>query len=114
MARDGTRTGGRVAGTPNKTTVEFKQAVINLMNFAAPQMTGWLTKVASQDPSKALDHVHRMAEYAFPKIQRTELTGKDGDPLELQVRDVTARVLKEIPQEKLEALIADATEDNRS
>lgn len=81
------KAGGRVKGTPNKVTVEFREAVNRLLQYAAPEMTEWLKSVAQEDPSKALDHVHRIAEYAHPKLARTELTGKDGGALAVQITD---------------------------
>jgi hypothetical protein len=72
---------GRPAGKPNKATVEFRQAVTNLLNYAAPEMIGWLQQVAETSPDKALDHVSKLAEYANPKLARQELVGADGKDL---------------------------------
>jgi len=52
----------------------------------------WLQQVAEghgevkADPGKALDLVAKLAEYAAPKLNRTELTGKDGGPMETITR----------------------------
>lgn len=64
---------GRKRGTPNKATIEFKEAVTNLINYATPQMTKWLSHVASEDPSKALDHVYKFAQFGFPLLARTDV-----------------------------------------
>lgn len=40
-----------------------------------------------------------------PDLARTELTGKDGGEIQLQTRDVTAKVLKELPEDRLRALL---------
>lgn len=76
---------GRTKGVPNKLTVEFKQAVNNLLAYAAPEMVGWLKEVADKDPEKALAIVDKFAEYCAPKLSRTELTGVDGGPVVIQV-----------------------------
>lgn len=78
---------GKPKGSISKTTVEFKEALTNLLNYAAPEMTKWLQRVAEIDPAKALDHVGKLAEYIHPKLGRTEHTGAGGGPIEQ--RDVT-------------------------
>jgi hypothetical protein len=99
---------GRPKGTPNKTTIEFKQAVNNLLEFATPQMVEWLSRVAEADPSKALDHIGKLAEYAHPKLNRTELAGDKDAPVQHQhSHDLSAKLLKAIPQEQLDKLLAE-------
>ena len=78
---------GRPAGKPNKVTIEFREAVNRLLEYAAPNMVNWLQQIADTDPTKALDHVHKLAEYAHPKLARTELTGKDGQALSVKIAD---------------------------
>lgn len=75
---------GRPKGLPNKATVEFKQAVTNLLNYAAPEMVGWLSRVAEESPEKALDLTAKLAEYAAPKLARTELAGDKDNPIKLE------------------------------
>lgn len=80
----GYKTGGRTAGTPNKTTREFRETVNALLRDNADNVGAWLTKVAEgdadsgikPDPYKALDIIGRLAEYATPKLARTELAGE--------------------------------------
>jgi predicted transcriptional regulator len=69
----GKKTAGRPKGRQNNTTIEFKQAVNNLLNVAAPKMIAWLEKIAATDPARALDLVGKLAEYAHPKLARTEV-----------------------------------------
>lgn len=77
----GVKTGGRTVGTPNKATTHFKEAVANLLNMASPQMIGWLAQVAATDPAKALELTSKLAEYAAPKLARTELVGDKEAPI---------------------------------
>jgi len=72
---------GKPKGIPNKCTTEFRQAVTNLLTYAAPEMIGWLKSVASTNPDKALNHVSKLAEYANPKLARTEHIGDNGVPI---------------------------------
>lgn len=81
------KTGGRVAGKPNKATVEFRATVTQLLSDNAANVAVWLEQVANghgdtrPDPGKALDMLAKLAEYAAPKLARTEVTGGDGVPL---------------------------------
>lgn len=63
---------GKQKGQINKATGQFKAALNNLLEEAAPQMLEWLDRIALTDPAKALDMVSRLAEYIYPKLARTE------------------------------------------
>jgi hypothetical protein len=84
----GIKTGGRVAGQPNKATVEFRETVTKLLSDNASNVAVWLAQVADghgevkPDPAKALDMLAKLAEYAAPKLNRTEHTGGDGGPID--------------------------------
>lgn len=73
---------GRPAGIPNKATVQFKEALNNLLDTAAPDMVKWLGEI--DDPFKRFDVLSRFSEYIYPKLQRTELKNPDGE--EFKVR----------------------------
>lgn len=83
------KTGGRVAGTPNKVTREFRETVQRLLDENTENVSRWLTLVAEgdgsengkPDPAKALDLLAKLAEYAAPKLNRTEHTGANGGPV---------------------------------
>lgn len=69
---------GRKAGVPNKVTTDFKAAVVKLLN------TSNIEKLFKDvPPERRLDVLAKLAEYAFPKLGRTEVTGKDGGPVVL-------------------------------
>ena len=84
---------GRPKGLPNKITVEFRETVRKVLEDNAENMGVWLTAVAEgkgdakPDPGKALDLLAKLAEYAAPKLARTEHTGEGGGPLIIQWRD---------------------------
>lgn len=86
----GAKTGGRVAGTPNKVTKEFRQTITSLLEKNAANVDLWLQQVAEgngdnkPDPAKALDLLSRLAEYAAPKLGRTELVGEGGGPVQIE------------------------------
>jgi hypothetical protein len=87
---------GRPKGLPNKATVEFKQAVTRLLDHGGPKMIEWLEAVArgniedggktEPDPAKALDLISKLAEYAAPKLARTEIAGDSNAPLTVVLR----------------------------
>lgn len=83
--------GGRAAGTPNKATKEFRDTVTKLLSDNASNVATWLSDVANgkgdvkADPAKALDLLAKLAEFAAPKLGRTEHVGKDGSDLIVQI-----------------------------
>ena len=88
----GVKTGGRAAGTPNKATTEFRQTITELLAKNAAKVDLWLQQVADghgeskPDPAKALDLMAKLAEYGAPKLNRTEVTGKDGEPIKQSIK----------------------------
>lgn len=82
---------GRPKGVENKATREFRETVRSLLEDNADNVGRWLTLVAEgdgtdrgrPDPAKALDLMAKLAEYAAPKLNRTELTGADGGPMQV-------------------------------
>lgn len=78
----GRKTGGRKKGTPNKVNAEFRETVRQLLEDNSENVGKWLADVAGDDPAKALDLLTRLAEYAAPKLSRTEMTGPNGGPIQ--------------------------------
>ena len=80
---------GRPKGAVNRVTNEFRETVRCLLEDNSQNVSRWLELVAEGDPDreirpdpyKALDMIAKLAEYATPKLARTELTGKDGGPV---------------------------------
>ena len=78
--------GGSRKGIPNKLTADFRATVQKLLDDNADNVGRWLTLVAEgdgtdggkPDPGKALDMLAKLAEYAAPKLARTEHTGEGG------------------------------------
>ena len=80
------KTGGRVAGTPNKATKQFRETIQQLLDNNSENVERWLTEVAvgnednKPDPKGALDMLAKLAEFAAPKLARTEVVGDEQQP----------------------------------
>ena len=88
------KTGGRIKGTPNKSTEAVRQAIAMFVASNTDRFQGWLNSVAngirSQDgkswdvlpnPAKALDLMHGFSEFHVPKLARTEHVGDPENPV---------------------------------
>lgn len=83
---------GRPKGSPNKATTEFRETVRKLLEDNRDNVGRWLTLVAEGDgsengkpaPDKALDLLAKLAEFAAPKLARTEMVGDPDAPQRVQ------------------------------
>jgi hypothetical protein len=76
---------GRPKGSPNKSTAAVREAIAKMAEMNAPRFAMWLDEVAQKSPEKACDIYLRAIEYHIPKLARTEVTGTDGQPVQMQV-----------------------------
>jgi hypothetical protein len=79
---------GRPKGAVNKATRAFRDTVNALLEGNAENVSEWLNAVAygdgdqlKPDPKGALDILSKLAEYATPKLARTELAGDKEAPI---------------------------------
>ncbi len=86
----GYKTGGRAPGTPNKATLEARQAIALFVDENAHRLTEWLDRVAEENPAKAFELFQSVVEYHVPKLARTEHTGIDGQAIKA---DLTLNVI---------------------
>lgn len=83
---------GRPVGTPNKATTEFRDTVRALLESNSENVALWLSQVANgvgdkePAPEKALDLLAKLAEYAAPKLARTEHVGDAEKPVQTVIR----------------------------
>jgi hypothetical protein len=82
--------GGKAKGTPNKTTLEARQAIALFVDSNAHRLTEWLDAVANGDgadvkpnPSKAFELFQSVVEYHVPKLARTEVDQKLSGTVEI-------------------------------
>ena len=79
----GTKSGGRVRGTPNKATTNAREAIARLVDDNAQRMQGWLDEIAKvQGAQAAWKCLMDVVEYHIPKLQRTEHAGDPNAPVE--------------------------------
>ena len=84
---------GRKKGSVNKATKAFRETVTALLENNADNVGKWLETVAygdgdlvKPDPKGALTLIAQLAEFASPKLARTEHTGVDNTPIEMVVK----------------------------
>jgi hypothetical protein len=91
---------------PNKTTAQDREAFRMVYERRIDDLDRWLietgdgftaihflsdgTQIPYQEknPGKAADLLIRMAEHFVPKLNRTEVTGANGGPVEYVIRDL--------------------------
>lgn len=83
---------GRPKGTPNKATQAAREVIQRILDNNAENAQIWLARVAKKDPKGALQAYIALLEFGVPKLQRTELTGKDGGPVEIAPSQADAAV----------------------
>lgn len=103
------KTGGRRPGVANKSTREAREAIAAFVDGNAHRLQDWLDRVANgvpkrneagveildddgcvkydvkPDPEKAFDLFQKVIEYHVPKLNRTEVTGPEGGPVQQAV-----------------------------
>lgn len=122
---EGKKTGGRVAGTPNKATADARRAIAEFVDGNAHRLTEWLDKVAEgvkvydpetesekyvvpPNPAKAFDMFQSVVEYHVPKLARMEVAGDSDNPLEVDVHvNVFGELLKAIKMERQQKAYGD-------
>jgi hypothetical protein len=77
---------GRPKGVPNKATQTAREGIALLVEANIPKMSGWLTKIEQEHGALvAMKVVNDLLEYHVPKLQRTELTGDGGGPVQVTI-----------------------------
>jgi hypothetical protein len=93
---------GRKAGVPNKSTVAFRDTVQALLDDNRENVALWLKQTAEgsrnrkvggktvpgrpPDPAGAARLLAQLAEFAAPKLNRSEVVGEGGGPLTVVIR----------------------------
>ena len=67
--------------SPNKATAGAREAIAKFVDGNAHRLEKWLDAIAKDNPMAAFDRYMAVVEYHIPKLQRSEITGKDGKEL---------------------------------
>ena len=78
---EGSNPGGRPKGSKNKNTQLIREAYQKLTEDNLLNMSQWIQQIAADNPEKAFKLMLEMSEFVLPKLNRTELTGNNGDDL---------------------------------
>ena len=80
------KTGGRVAGVPNKSTALAREAIARFVDGNSHKLQEWLEAIADDPkygPKHAFDCFMQVAEYHVPKLARTEHAGDTDQPVKV-------------------------------
>ena len=80
------KTGGRVAGVPNKSTALAREAIAKFVDGNSHKLQEWLDDIATNEklgPKVAFDCFMQVAEYHVPKLARTEHIGDEEQPVKV-------------------------------
>jgi len=80
------KTGGRVAGVPNKSTALAREAIARFVDGNSHKLQEWLEAIADDPkygPKHAFDCFMQVAEYHVPKLARTEHAGDTEQPVKV-------------------------------
>lgn len=78
------KTGGRQKGAPNRTTLQAREAIAQLVDGNADRLQDWLDRIADDEkhgPAVAFKLLMDVMEYHIPKLARTEMIGDGGGPV---------------------------------
>lgn len=90
---------GRPKGAKNKATEEGRRAIAEFVDGNAHRLVEWLDRMAAEDPEAAFKAFMSVVEYHIPKLQRSEVTGKDGEAIKHE-HDIS-KILEEIDGQSL-------------
>ena len=95
----GQKTGGRTAGTPNKTTSSAREAIGRLLDSKVHNLAAWVDQTANgikqirvtadgtkyeeyivkPNPAKAFELMQSLLEFSVPKLTRVQVAGDERD-----------------------------------
>jgi hypothetical protein len=85
---------GRKDGSTNKSTALAREAIASFVDGNADRLTGWLDRIAEDNPKAAFDSFMSVVEYHIPKLARTEHAGDKNNPLEATITVIERVIIK--------------------
>jgi hypothetical protein len=77
------KTGGRVAGVPNKRTVEALNRAEKILQLIESNYIE--DDITNLSPGQRMDLYQNLLEYTMPKLSRTDLSGNIKQKLEIEI-----------------------------
>lgn len=68
---------GRPPGTPNKSTINAREAIAYFVEGNVGRLNSWLDAIAEDSPKDAFDAFMKVVEYNIPKLNRTDVQQLD-------------------------------------
>ncbi len=105
------KTGGRLPGTPNKRTVYARQ----ILDEHGADPVEMLAKTMRDEKNVPLDIridcAKALLPYVYPRLAAVEVTGRDGDPVQVEHDSALLRLMREDDAlvERMEAIIIEQT-----
>ena len=94
---------GRPKGSPNKVTMQAREAIAMFVEGNVDRLTGWLDRIAEDDPKDAFNAFMSVVEYHVPKLARTEHVGDKDNPVSHEV-SLTANILALMSMDQLKQI----------
>lgn len=76
---------GRPKGSTDKRNLMGREAIKRFVDRNAYRLEKWLDEIAKNDPKDAFMAFVSVIEYSLPKMQRQEITGANGERLNISV-----------------------------
>lgn len=70
------KSGGRVAGTPNKKTAEARETIQRMLDAHAEDFSDWIRRTAATDPAKAASLYLDAMSFVAPRMKAVEHSGE--------------------------------------
>ena len=116
----GRKTGGRVAGTPNKATTSAREAIGQVLEAKVHNLAAWVestangikqVKVAADgtqyeeyvvkpNPAKAFELMQSLLEFSVPKLTRVQVAADEQDPVVTNNINVFGQILESIKAQR--------------
>lgn len=86
---------GKPVGAISKDTRRFKEALNNMLEYAADDMVSWLEQI--EEPKQRFDILKDFAEYIYPKLARTDTRFVDEDGKDKDMTVTLNRIVYNAP-----------------
>lgn len=101
---------GRPAGGANKVTTQAREAIASFVEGNVDRLTGWLDRMAEENPKDAFNAFMAVVEYHIPKLARTTVAGDPENPIHIISSAKDDAILAHYAKQKPELFKGEKTE----